>query len=368
MPPLTDEKTRGNVVREWILGFSRDTIAKHYGIGAGTVSSIIANYKTGLEELDFDSIRQLAVEAKQHGLKLSELASHARLYNFFVKSGASENAIESFITKVSSSDVSPEQVIELVYQLHEISEKESIPLDQVSEYIKQKIQEKQKIDEYTKEAEATLRNKNVSIEAINEYIQLKKELKKYRLSTKDIHRLLDVLVAAKEYRYSPGKIVAKLRNIKRLENKENKLKTSCEAFSKKEANYKEIIPYTEEIVALHIGIPKLIGLEVAIKEAAKMYNLPFFHSTVRLIEDIKAYNKLGGLKKELDRLSLQKSLLDQACSRQGQSLIALAKLKSNGITEDKILELNSYLENNGYKTDSYTSNTCRPEFTISGKH
>ena len=50
---------------------------------------------------------------------------------------------------------------------------------------------------------------------------------------------LDVLVAAKNYRYSPGKIVAKLRSIKRLENKENKLKTSCEAFSNKQAKYKD---------------------------------------------------------------------------------------------------------------------------------
>ena len=63
MPPLTDEQTRRNVIKQWILGFSRDTIAEHYGIGAGTVSNIVANYKVGLEELDFDSIRQLAVEA-----------------------------------------------------------------------------------------------------------------------------------------------------------------------------------------------------------------------------------------------------------------------------------------------------------------
>jgi transposase len=88
MPPLTDEQTRRNVIKQWILGFSRDTIAEHYGIGAGTVSSIVANYKVGLEELDFDSIRQLAVEARQQGWNLSELASHARLYNYFVKSGA----------------------------------------------------------------------------------------------------------------------------------------------------------------------------------------------------------------------------------------------------------------------------------------
>jgi vacuolar-type H+-ATPase subunit I/STV1 len=227
------------VVREWILGFSRDTIAEHNGIGAGTVSSIIANYKTGLEELDFDSIRQLAVEARQQGWSFADLASHARLYNYFVKSGAAENKIESFITKVSSGDVSPSEMIELVYQLNEISKTQAIPLDQVPEYINQKLEAKQKIDEEIKQAEATLQSKNVSIEAINEHIQLKKELHKYRLSTKDVHRLLDVLVAAKEYRYSPGKIVAKLRNITRLENRENKLKTSCEAFSKKEAGTKK---------------------------------------------------------------------------------------------------------------------------------
>jgi hypothetical protein len=91
--------------------------------------------------------------------------------------------------------------------------------------------------------------------------------------------------------------VTKLRNIKRLENKEDKLKTSIEAFSKKEVKYKDFIPFTEEIVALHIGIPELIGLEVAIKEAAKMYNLPFYPSTARLIDGIKSYNKINGVKK-----------------------------------------------------------------------
>jgi hypothetical protein len=63
MPPLTDEQTRRNVIRDWISGIPRDTIAAQNNIGAGTVSSIISNYKAGLESLDFDSIRQLSVEA-----------------------------------------------------------------------------------------------------------------------------------------------------------------------------------------------------------------------------------------------------------------------------------------------------------------
>ena len=75
------------------------------------------------------------MEARQHGLNFADLALHARLYNYFVKSGAAENKIESFIKKVSSGDVSPERVIELVYQLHEISKKESIPLDQLYQAI-----------------------------------------------------------------------------------------------------------------------------------------------------------------------------------------------------------------------------------------
>jgi hypothetical protein len=93
-----------------------------------------------------------------------------------------------------------------------------------------------------------------------------------------------------------------------------------------------------------------LALEIGIKEAAKMYNLPFVSATMRLIEDIKRYNKTNGLKKEIDALSLQKYALDEAYSSQSESLITLAKLKSHGITEDRLLQLNNMLlENNGYK-------------------
>jgi hypothetical protein len=156
-------------------------------------------------------------------------------------------------------------------------------------------------------------------------------------------------LTAKEYRYSPGKIVGKLRNVKRLENKEVKLKTSCDVLSKREAKYKDIIPFTEEIVAFGIDIQELIGLDVGIKEAAKAYNMSFFDSTVKLIEDVKSYNKIGGLKRELQRSSLQKYALDQACLRQSQSLIALSKLKSHGISDEQIISLGNMLQGNQIK-------------------
>src|ERR671931_732799 len=101
MPPQIDEQIRGNVIRQWISGFPRDTIAQQNNIGAGTVSSIISNYKVGPEELDFDSIRQLAVEARQHGLNFTDLALHFRLHNYLIKSGQAIEKIESFIANIS---------------------------------------------------------------------------------------------------------------------------------------------------------------------------------------------------------------------------------------------------------------------------
>jgi hypothetical protein len=318
------------------------------------VSSIIANYKDGLDNSEFDSIRQLALEIRKQGLNWSDLASHFRLANF-VRSGAAEEKIESFIDNINSCNLPPEKVVELVYQLNEISKTESIPLDQVPGYIKEKLEEKQRIDDEIKQADAILEGKNVTLEAIDEHIKLNEELNKNDLSTRDIDKLLNLLLSAKRYGFDGKEIADKLFNIQELEWKERELKDKCKKFSKRISKFKDMVPLTEDIAAWGIGIDELLALKVGINQAAKHYNLPPLAATLRLIDDIKKYNKINGLKEELSTLYLQKYTLDQACSRQSQSLIGLAKLKSNGITEDRILELNSFLDKNGYKANSYTN-------------
>jgi hypothetical protein len=297
MPAPINASIKRKVIQQWLAGDSRSKIAIDNNIGEGTVSGIVSEFKIGLENSEFDSARELALAAKKQGLNLSVLASNFRLQNFIKSSGTAVEDIESFIANVSTGDASPEKVVELVNQLYDVSKKESIPLDQVSGYIKEKFEEKEKIDEDIKAASNLLQSKNVSIEAINEHIHLKEELKKYRLSTKDIHKLLDLLVAAKEYRYSPGKIVSKLRSIKHLENKENKLKNSCETLAKKEAKYKEIIPLAQIIWDLHIGKSELISFKIAVNEAAETYGFPRSTAAVYVLNNLRDYNKKGQLKK-----------------------------------------------------------------------
>jgi cell division GTPase FtsZ len=114
MPLPIDEIIKRRVVQQWLSGESRDKIAADNNISSGTVTSIVDNYKIRLDNLDFGSFRELMAEAKKQGLTPSELASHTRLYNYFRSSGANEEKIESFITRVSTADISPENIFHVL--------------------------------------------------------------------------------------------------------------------------------------------------------------------------------------------------------------------------------------------------------------
>src|SRR6478672_13499505 len=118
MPASINEQTRKQVVQQWISGDTRDKIAIHNDIGEGTVSGIVNDWKKGLEDSEYESVRELAVHSKKQGLALSDLASRFRLYNFIKKSGVNEDQIESFINNCTIScvgveDLSPEKIVDI---------------------------------------------------------------------------------------------------------------------------------------------------------------------------------------------------------------------------------------------------------------
>jgi hypothetical protein len=349
MPAPINEIVKRRVIQQWLAGEAREKIIADNNIGSGTVSIIVDEYKTGLDNFDLDSFRELILEARKRGMTAADLASFFRLYNFFRGSGAKEIEIESFITNINSGYIPPGKAIELINQIYEISKSESVPPDRLPNYVRGKLEEKQKIDEQIKEADIILQSKNVAVESINDYIKITKELEKHGLSTDNIHKLLSVLINAKRYGFDGKEIADKLYDFKFLEYKEQKLKEKNKKLSKRMSKYKDIVPLTEGIAALGVGINELLALEIGIKEAAKYYNLPYVSAAMRLTDDVKTLNKINGLKKELNRISLQKYALDKACSDQSQSLIALAKLQSLGLTEDRIIEISNFFEKNGYE-------------------
>ena len=94
MPAPIGEIVKRRVVQQWLAGEAREKITADNDIGAGTISTIVDDYKAGLDNFKLDSFRELTIEAKKRGMTPSDLASFIKLYNFFRKSGAKENEIE----------------------------------------------------------------------------------------------------------------------------------------------------------------------------------------------------------------------------------------------------------------------------------
>jgi hypothetical protein len=122
--------------------------------------------------------------------------------------------------------------------------------------------------------------------------------------------------------------VRKLRSIRRLEKKHDRLKNSCVVLSKQLQKYEDILPLTEDIAAIDIDIHDLISLKASIYQAVKLYNLPPLAATLRLVQDIKKFERLGGLEMEVQRLSLQKFAITKDCARQS---LALAEMQNHGL-------------------------------------
>src|SRR6266487_2653692 len=139
MPPAIETNVKANVIKRWLSGDTRDRIAADNGIGAGTVSNIINELKKGVEDSDYDSVRELAVYSKKEGFDLSDFASSIRLSNYIQKLGANQNQIESFIANCMSgtNSLPPGKIIDLTNQLFDISKSESIPPADVPGRIKQ---------------------------------------------------------------------------------------------------------------------------------------------------------------------------------------------------------------------------------------
>jgi len=134
----------------------------------------------------------LAVYSKKEGFGLSHIASSIRQTNYIEKLGANQDQIESFIANLAESP-EPEKMIDVADQVAQLSRCESIPLAELEGHVKQKNEEKQRLEEEIQRAGAILLSKNVDIEMIGEFKQLKEHLSKHNLSLEDPTRLLSIL-------------------------------------------------------------------------------------------------------------------------------------------------------------------------------
>jgi hypothetical protein len=62
-----------------------------------------------------------------------------------------------------------------------------------------------------------------------------------------------------------------------------------------------------------------------------------------VIEDIRDYDKLGGMNKQQSDVAMQIYALNQFSARQNKAIMALFKLQSLGVKDDQILNMYKFL-------------------------
>jgi hypothetical protein len=250
--------------------------------------------------------------------------------------GANQDQIESFIANLAHSP-EPEKLIDTANQVAQLSRSESIPLGSLPGHIRQYEEEKQRIEQEIEQARAILESKNVDIETISEFNQLKEHLSKHNLSLEDPTRLLSILQTIRQIGYEPRKIVAAFASMKSLMQRERQLKNNCKMIERRAARYQHILPISEQFVSFGIGIDPLIAFNILVTETAETNNIPLSAAAFRVIKEIEDYREVIGLKKELSRLSWQIYAMNEILGRKNNAVMALLKLQSRGVTEDQIL-------------------------------
>ena len=124
---------------EMVFRKERDKIAADNGIGVGTVSGIINNWKEGIGGCDYNSVRELAVYSKKQGIALNELVSCIRLQHYIQKIGANQDQLEDFIVNLTNSQ-EPQELVRVANEIAQLSS-ESIPLNAFADHIKHQQEE-----------------------------------------------------------------------------------------------------------------------------------------------------------------------------------------------------------------------------------
>src|SRR5215469_498615 len=308
MPAAIDPIVKQRVIAQYLQGVSRDTIAAYNGIGTGTVSNIIDEWKKGIQDSDYESIRELSVFYKKQGITLNTLASCIRLNNYIESLGASanESTLESLIANLANyPDRDPAKLIEAAAQISE----SGIPLEKLEEHVNTLKSEKETLQREIDENRAILDDVYEDVESrrklVEEYAQMRAEMRRYGMGPEDPRKIQTCFQRLKNANYNAEEVIAGYANMETLRKERIELDEEQQTFEARLATVTDVMPLAEQITRLNIGVGELLAFHCAVYEKADMEKIPLDTAAYKIVEDIRDYSQLGGLKKEQYRLQQQ---------------------------------------------------------------
>ncbi|MGB6528713.1 MAG: hypothetical protein WBF33_11445 [Candidatus Nitrosopolaris sp.] len=287
---------------------------------SGTVSNIIDEWKKGIQGSDYESVRDLAIHCKKEGINLGDFMSTLRLKNYIKQIGAEEERVEQFIAKCAAAQ-DPQKLVDVLEKIGHID----VPLEELEEHIKQKQAEKETLLHEIDESRVVIDSVNVDRQIIEDFKELKNEMNKYHLE--DPKKFLDVLRALKKYKYDDKRIMAEFSIRRSMKKERLGIEFDGRRLEDRMIKVKDLLPLAEQIMRLKVGIGELLEFRSVVYEKADVERIPLDTAAYKVVEDIRDYSQLGGLKKEQDRVQQQIYMFNALMANKQQAIMALLRVR-----------------------------------------
>ena len=369
------------VIQQWLRGIQRDVIALDNGLGAGTVTNTVKEWRRGLGVPTADEFRELATSFRKLGITPAGCALGFRVAMIMKRLGIKEDEFESFIldgyNRCIDLGVAPENIASHLRDLMEFSKSNIIPLSKISDYIEQKAEEKKKLEQEIQKLEdqierlkeeksvseglrnAALDNERMTAGDLKWYSDIRAELRDYHIPVDDLSLFANIIRNIKRYRYDPKEVISEFSNLKNLEYKQRVftdaatnlevrvgiLTRTCNDLEERINFHRQTLSVYNELEDIGFGLKELKLIWSTINEIAAANNISVHRAVQKFFQDIEEQyddklgfeSKIENSRDEFNRLNSEANRLRVALMAHPMIGGALSRLFIKGVREQDII-------------------------------
>jgi len=275
--------------------------------------------------------------------------------------------------------LTPENIASQLRDLLEFSTSGVIPFLQIPNFIKEKADEKEKLEQEIKNLELkigmltleqsdreslrdqALQDERMTAAELKSYSDLRTELRKAGIPIDEISKFANAVNGIRQYGYDVGKVICEFSesqslktrhkmlqdNVRLLQNESNYLGQKCSSLENTVNSHEKIISIFKDLDGMGFGLEELKLLWNTINEIAVANNIPLNEAQQKFFKNIEEqYDKKIGFESKVQNLKTEVNTLTQEKKRLHEELLVqplvgpmLVKLIQIGVNEQDIINV-----------------------------
>ena len=184
-----------------------------------------------------------------------------------------------------------------------------IPLEKLEDHVKALKAEKEMLEREIDEGRAILDVVHEDVgnrrKIMEEYAQMKAEMRRNGIVPEDPKQFSRLVQTLQRDNYDCAKILSAFADIEDTNRLRQEVDHDRQNLEARLEEVKDMLPFAEHLLQYGVGINEVLAFELAVDEKADMERTSRGGAAYKVIEEIRDYSQLGGLKKEQDRLQQQ---------------------------------------------------------------